>query len=53
MVYWKEIAIVFGAHMIEFARDMSLEKMIQMILEAMEIFGSRMRAKERAITAIR
>ena len=45
--------IVVGAHMIEFAWEISLEKKIQTILEAMEIFGSRMRAKERVIAAIR
>ena len=45
--------IFVGAHMIEFAWEISLEKNIQTILEAMEIFGLRMRAKERAIAAIR
>jgi len=53
MVYWKEIVIVVGAHMIEFSWRISLEKKIQTILEAMERFGSRMRAKERTIVAIR
>ena len=49
MVHWKEIVVVFGAHMIEFAWEISLEIRIQTILEAMEISDSRMRAKERAI----
>ena len=53
MVCWKEIVIFVGAHMIEFAWDISLEKKIQTILEAMEIFGSRMRSQERAIVAMK
>lgn len=53
MVHWKEIVVVFGAHMIEFAWDISLETRIQMILEAMVISGSRMRAKERTTTIMK
>ena len=43
--------VVVGAHMIEIAWEISPERRIQMILEAMEISGSRMRAKARATTA--
>ena len=53
MVNWKEIEVVVGAHMIEFSWDIALEIRIQTILEAMEIYGSRMRAKERATVAMK
>jgi len=36
--------VVVGAHMIKFSWEIALEIRIQMILEAMEISGSRMRA---------
>ena len=52
-MHWKEIVVVVGAHMIEFAWDISLERRIQTILEGMEIFGSRMMAKARAIVAMK
>ena len=45
--------LVIGAHMTEFLWDISLEIRIQTILEAMEIYRSRMRAKERATTAMK
>ena len=48
MVHWKEFVVVVGAHMIEFAWEIALERRIQTILEAMEISDSRMRAKARA-----
>ena len=53
MVHWKEIVVVFGAHMIEFAWEISLERKIQMILEAMEISGLRITAKERTTAAMK
>ena len=53
MVHWKEIEFVFCVHMIEFAWYISLERGIQKILEAMEIFGSRMRAKARATASMK
>ena len=53
MVHWKEIVVVFGAHMIEFSWEISLERRIQTILEVMEISGLRMRAKSRGIVAMK
>ena len=53
MVHWKEIVVVFGDNMIEFAWEISLEIRIQKILEAMEIFGLRMRAKARATASMK
>ena len=53
MVYWKAIVVVVGAHMIEFAWEIALEISIQTILEAMEISGLRMRAKERATATMK
>ena len=53
MVIWKYIVLVVGAHMIEFAWEISLEIRIQTILEAMEISGSRMRAKERGTASMK
>ena len=53
MVYWKGIVVFVGAHMIGFAWDISLEIRIQAILEDMEISGSWMRAKERAIASMK
>ena len=53
MVHWKEIVVVVDAQVVEFAWDISLEKKIQTILEAMEIFGSRMRAKERVTATMK
>ena len=48
MVNWKEIVAIVGAHMIEFAWEISIEIRIQNILEAMVISGSRIREKETA-----
>ena len=45
--------VVVGAHMIEFAWEIALEIRIQTILEAMDISGSRMRAKERATLSMK
>ena len=53
MVYWKEIVVVVGAHMIEFAWDISLERKIQTILEAMGISHSKKWAKERATVSMK
>jgi len=53
VVHWKEIVVVFCAHMIEFAWEIVVEIRIQMILEAMVISGSRMRVKERATVAMK
>ena len=53
MMHWKEIVVVFGAHMIEFSWDIFPERRIQTILEAMEVSGSRMRAKERETAAMK
>ena len=52
-VYWKEIVIVVGSHMIEFAWEISLKIRIQKILEATVISGSGMRAKEKATTTMK
>ena len=49
MMHWKETMVVVDARVIEFAWDISLERKIQMILEAMDISRSRMRAKERPL----
>ena len=53
MVHWKEIVAIVGAQVIEFSWEIYLERRIQMILEAKEIFWLRMRAKERATTTMK